>query len=197
MTTGAHTPRRFAANLTAMFAAVWTLTSGIPAAPQEGVFHEGHVKAAFLYKLTLYIEWPEQAFSAPGDPVVIAVVGDDPFAAILEETVEGKVVRGRTFKVRRYAWPGDVLPPSHIVFIGPAYGGDRLVEAARKVRGQVPHALVAADARGAGRQGATLFFTADEKKVGFSINVDQASRAGLTISSKLLRIAEIIREDER
>jgi len=193
----AQPPRRFAASLTAMFAAVWTLTSGIPAAPQDDLFHEGHVKAAFLYKLTLYVEWPEQAFDTPDDPVVIAVVGDDPFAAILEETVEGKAVHGRTFKVRRYAWPSDVLPPSHIVFIGPAYGGERLVEAARTVRAQVPYALVAADARDGSRRGATLFFTSGENKVGFSINVDQASRAGITISSKLLRIAEIIREEER
>jgi len=64
---------------------------------------EFEVKAAFLYNFARFVEWPAETGHDPGTPFVIAILGHDPFGAVLDETVAGKTVGGRPIEVRRVA----------------------------------------------------------------------------------------------
>src|SRR2546430_867752 len=63
-----------------------------------------------------FVEWPAQAFASQRSPLVIGVLGSDPFGAALDEVVRGEVVNGRTLEVRRYQRVEEVKD-CHILFI--------------------------------------------------------------------------------
>ncbi len=56
---------------------------------QEGTSKEYQIKAAFLYNFVQFVKWPPDAFSSPGAPLYIGVLGDDPFNGALEDTIRG------------------------------------------------------------------------------------------------------------
>jgi hypothetical protein len=155
-----------------------------------------HIKAAFLYKFAIYIEWPEKAFSNPEAPLVIGVLGSEPFARSVEEGVVGKSVRGRSFKVRRYSWPQDISADTHILYIDRDALTTDAAATLTAVHKRAPYAFVVSDGADAAEAGATLAFVIKQDKLGFHINLDQAKEAGVKISSKLLRLATIVESGE-
>src|SRR4051812_1011991 len=69
---------------------------------------EYELKAAFIFNFTQFVDWPTNSFDSSADPIVIGIVGPDPFEGALEKIVEGEEVRGRKLKVEHYARPADV-----------------------------------------------------------------------------------------
>src|SRR5262245_35560983 len=83
-------------------AAWWLLVSALLAgATLAAQPTDREVKAAFLFNFPSYVEWPPQAFSGPGEPLVIGILGEDPFGPMLEELVAGRSVQGHPLLVRR------------------------------------------------------------------------------------------------
>jgi hypothetical protein len=150
---------------------------------------EYEVKAAFLYNLASFVEWPEEAFASPDSPLVIGITGPDPFGDHVDRLLAGKRVRGRPLAVRRVEW-GPALKDCHLLFVS-AGQADRLPELSRLLDG-TPVLTVGDEPRSA-RRGCVVAFVVTDSKVGLEINVDQASRARLIISSKLLSLARIRR----
>src|SRR5271155_5832027 len=71
---------------------LWTLLA-LSACAQ--IVDEYQVKAAFLYNFAKFVEWPPQAFKSATDPIVICVLGQNPFGQALDSAVAGKNVAGR------------------------------------------------------------------------------------------------------
>src|SRR5579863_8398569 len=67
---------------------------------QAPAFDEYQVKAVFLYNFAKFVEWPSEALGS-SSPISICVLGQNPFGPVLEDTVSGKTVDGKTFVVRR------------------------------------------------------------------------------------------------
>ena len=59
------------------------------------------MKAAFIYNFAKFVAWPEQMFKTSTDPIVICVLGQNPFGTALADVVSGKSVEGRAFVVRQ------------------------------------------------------------------------------------------------
>src|ERR1700722_2798032 len=76
---------------------VLAASSGAASAPPR----EYEVKAAFLYNFARFVEWPSGTFSSPKDPLIICVLGQDPFGTDLEETVKGRTAGDREIVIRR------------------------------------------------------------------------------------------------
>ncbi len=149
---------------------------------------EYEVKAAFLYNFALYVRWPEEAFERPDAPLVFAVLGDDPFGQVLDETVADKRAQERTIVIRRFAKLRDV-GHCHVLFVPRTEVTDlpRLLE----LLGAKPVLLVGEEQNFAVRGGAVNFFL-EQKRVRFEINPDAARPRELRISSKLLKLAHIV-----
>ena len=147
---------------------------------------EYEVKAAYIYNFAKFIEWPA-TFRDRLDVIHVCVIGDDPFGSSLA-TIEGKPVGKRRIGIRN-------LPSlqntggCEILFIANSEEGDldRIVEA---VNGSP--VLTIGDTKGFTRQGVMINFYMENNKVLFEINPKAAMRAGLKISSTLLRIARIV-----
>lgn len=153
-----------------------------PGAVQPKVAAEYDVKAAFLYNFTKFVEWPATAF--PDNSFRLCVLGDDPFGKSLRD-LAGEEVAGRKLTV---VGKGEIHKPvgCHVLFISRSERG-RLSAVLSEVRGHP--VLTVADTQGFLDQGGVINFTLQGSKVRFEINQQAAERAGIKISSKLMRLA--------
>jgi hypothetical protein len=147
------------------------------------------VKAAFLFNFPSYVEWPEEAFSAPGEPLVIGILGQDPFGAVLDDLVAGRSVQGHPLTVRRLSRLADAAGV-HVVYLGFSDPVDVQFAAATLRDRPV---LTVADGERLAEHGAMINLRLRGQKVGFDINLEAADQAGLKLSSQLLKLARIVR----
>ena len=154
---------------------------GLPAAPAT----EYEVKAAYLYYLATFIEWPDGAFAAPDEPFTVCVLGEDPFGPVLDATLAGKSVHARRLAVRRLAsLPADGR--CHLLFISSSEQ-----ERLPRILDGLPDAgvLTVGEMRRFVERGGHVVLRLEERRVRFSLNAEAAQRAGLRISAQLLKLA--------
>jgi len=148
---------------------------------------EYQVKAAFLYNFAKFVEWPERAFSGPDAPMTICVIGDDLFGPALDG-LRSKTVKNRKVVVKRVSGPGEI-GGCHVLFISPA-DDDRMDEILLSLKGH--STLVVGDTERFVRRGGMIGFLMERNRVVFEINENSAKRAGLQISSQLLKLARTV-----
>ena len=153
---------------------------------------EYEIKAAFLYNFAKFVEWPEKALGEDDESLVLVILGKDDFGLALY-SITGKEVGNRKFVVK---WCSKVeemklFDQCHMIFISSSEKEHfpRILEALKDT-----HVLIIGDTEGFAEMGGIINFTIVEKKVRFEINIDAAERAGLRISSKLLKLAKIVSE---
>ncbi len=157
-------------------------------AAQTTRFREDQIKAVFLFNFAQFVEWPPAAFLDPQAPLVIGVLGEDPFGAALDETVRDEKIGQRPLVVRRYR-RAEEIDQCHILFISESETG-RLEEIITRSKGR--SMLTVCDTEGFAKRGVMIRLITEKNKIRLHINLDAAKAAGLTISSKLLRPAEIV-----
>jgi YfiR/HmsC-like len=148
---------------------------------------EFEVKAAFLYNFARFVEWPAET-GHDAAPFVIAILGHDPFGAVLDDTVAGKTVGGRPIEVRRIA-RADEARDAQIVFVSPSERPN--MAAILKTLGR-PGILTVGDTDGFASQGGAINFTLQARRVRFEINPAAAEQARLKMSSQLLKLATLV-----
>ncbi len=153
---------------------------------------EYQLEAAFLFNFAQFIEWPTDAFTDVNSPLVIGVLGEDPFGSYLDDMVRGEVINGRTLIIERYRNANEIKP-CHILFFGHSeirtFPSTLLNLKGRSI-------LTVSDMEGFARSGGMIRFLTVANKLRMRVNLDFAQAARLTISSKLLRRAEIINSGE-
>lgn len=164
---------------------VWLLPAAIAFAQSEE-----QVKAAFLFNFARYVEWPEEAFASGDAAFRLCMAGSPGFADVVERTVSGKQVRDRSVRVAQVASLSE-SGGCHILFVGPGVDASP-AEVADSVAGA--SVLTVADHAGFARDGGVANFIQVGKRVRFEINPVAADRAGLKISSRLLRLAKVVEE---
>jgi hypothetical protein len=149
---------------------------------------EYRLKAVFLFNFAQFVEWPASAFPEAETPLVIGVLGEDPFGSYLDETVRGETVNNHPLAVRRYRRVEDITA-CHILFVGRPEEG-HLEQVLESLKGR--NILTVGDAEGFARRGGMIRFVTDHSRIRLHINLDAAEAAHLKLSSKLLRPAEIV-----
>ncbi len=149
---------------------------------------EAHVKAVFLFNFAQFVDWPPAAFPDSETPLVIGILGTDPFEGFLDQTIRGEQLRGRAFQVRRYH-SIDEIKTCHILFISNPTG-NRLDEITASLKNRP--ILTVGDDDGFAERGGMIRFVTDRNRIRLQINPGAADAAHLTISSKLLRVAEVM-----
>ncbi len=141
-----------------------------------------------MFNFAQFVEWPETAFPAAETPLVIGVLGEDPFGPYLDETVRGEKVNNRPLVVERYRRVEEVKI-CHILFISRSET-DRLEKIFASLKGR--NILMVGDSDHFCGKGGTIRFVTEKNKTRLRVNLAAAKAANLTISSKLLRPAEIV-----
>jgi hypothetical protein len=157
-------------------------------AKPPGAVSEHEVKAALLFRVAKFIDWPAEAFTSPSSPFVMCVVGAEaPLRAF--NSLEGKQVNAHPIAVRRVT--GDMLDlrQCHAAFF-PDDGAADVDYALGKLQG-VPVLTVGENEQFA-RRGGSLALVTREQRVRFTINLQASKRAGLIVSSQLLQLATVV-----
>jgi hypothetical protein len=149
------------------------------------------VKAACLLNFAQYIQWPESDFAGPDAPIVVGVLGDDPFGTVLEQTFQDESVQGRSLTVKRSRQVDD-LKTCHIIFISKSEK-ERLAETLASLNDV--SVVTVGEIDDFALRGGIINFYIDHNKVRFEVNVDAAQRKGLKISSQLLKRARVVGSD--
>jgi hypothetical protein len=157
------------------------------AQPQMATRQEYALKAVFLYNFCRFIEWPDQAFYSPDAPVVIGVIGRDPFGPLLEETVRGERLRGRPIIIERYRRAADARG-AHLLFVSASESG-RTSEILAAVAGR--SIVTVGETEEFLDRGGMIALIAGPDRVRLQISPSRMRAVSLVASSKLLRVAEV------
>ena len=145
------------------------------------------LKAVFLYNFCRFIDWPKSAFASPNEPIIIGVVGEDPFGSLLKEAVHGETSRGRAIQIEHYSKP-DAIGHCHLLFVSHSEAA-RTEKILSSVSGKSIVTVGETDAFL--DRGGMIALTADKNRVRLHINPSLLRAASLDVSSKLLRVAEV------
>jgi hypothetical protein len=180
--------RTCASPLAVLGAIVLALTPSLAWSGPIGKEHQ--VKAAFLYNFTKFIEWPEARFASATSPIVIGLVGRDPFAGELAELVNGRQVRGRTLAVRVVRSVAECVDV-HLLFV--PEGGEAVLGA--DLSGFDAQAIVTVGESESFRAaGGMIRFVVLSGKMRFVIYHVPGPNAGVHIGPQLLKLAMRERE---
>jgi hypothetical protein len=144
------------------------------------------VKAAFIFHFTQFVEWPPATFAAPDAPFVIGVLGDDAIAAALTIIAQGERLGRHPFEIRRLRDPAYAADCQIVYVAGDEDGAFR----AARLRGEP--VLTVGESDDFIAAGGMIEFFVEHSRVRLRINLPAARSSSLQISSKLLRVAEVL-----
>ena len=149
---------------------------------------ELQIKAAFLFNFTQFVEWPPDVLSHSGEPMVIGILGEDPFGGHLKDLISGEKVNGHPLIIQHYQ-NAEEINICHILFISLHESGKlREVFANLKQHG----ILTVGDGDNFIKEGGMVRFFNKNNKIRIQINTGITKGAGLAISSKLLQVANVV-----
>jgi hypothetical protein len=153
---------------------------------QPALSREYEVKAAFLLRFTQFVDWPAHVLPHDRSPLIIGVLGENPFGNHLSEIVSGETTKGHPVIVRHYNDVEDI-ETCHVLYINlPA---DKIETAIRQLKGH--SVLTVSDNKGFLKAGGMIRLLSENNKIRFRVNLYATQIEHLVLSSKLLRLADI------
>lgn len=154
---------------------------------------EYKIKAGFLYKFLLFAEWPESAFEQSENTIIVGILGENPFENMFD-FIKGTPINGKELEIVHFHRDTGVesLKRCHLLFVGASMenGYTHILEGLKGYP-----VLTVSEVDGFGAAGGMINFIMEGNNVAFEINKSAAERAGITLRSKLLRVAARIVED--
>jgi YfiR/HmsC-like len=151
------------------------------------------LKASWLTKFIKYVEWPS---ADNGEPIVIGILGNDPFGKLFAP-VEGKSFLGRTLVIHRFGpyQPGMAFPKCQLLFI--AESEQAHIESILGEFSRRP-VLTVSEFRGFADVGGVInFLPIRRDHIRYEVNQGQAEAVGLRVTSPLLRYADRVIADRQ
>jgi YfiR/HmsC-like len=169
------------------FGAFLTLALATVSKADSTIAREYKVKAAFIYNFAKFVEWPPQKLGGDSAPLVIGVLGPNPFGDELENALKGRQINGRGIVVRQFD-DVEAAKAAHLLFV--SVNDETKLRRALKEYG----VLTIGQSESFTRNGGIITFTFEHDKLGFDINVGAAEQAGLKISAQLQKLAKSVRK---
>ncbi len=161
-----------------------------PVAHANTVQREERIKAALVFKLVKFIEWPVSALSG-NMPLQLCAYGNSGVADALA-TADGKPARDRTARYRKIdSLSTNDLKGCHVLYI--ASGTRELANGAPpSLRSRGSGLLTVSDHPEFARRGGMIGLTQSENKISFEINLRSAREGGLEPGASLLELATVV-----
>jgi hypothetical protein len=156
------------------------------AADEAAVRRETQLKSGYLLNFVKFVEWPQ---TGPDELLTVCFLGAVNMRETLEMGIESKRVGARSLASRQIEEPGKT-DGCNVLY----------VEAKRELNWQmasrdpIPPILTVSDSKEFTHNGGIIALYTDENHLRFIVNVDNAHRAGLRISSSLLQLAAAVEQ---
>ena len=145
---------------------------------------EAELKAATVYGIAIFVEWPKARFPEKDSPIVIGVLGNDAVAEGLDAIARsGQKIGGRSFTVLPLK-PGDDIQKLHVLFVG----GNREFNALLKPA-ELGSLLTIGEQSNFAERGGMANLALVRGRIKFDINKGAADKAGLKARAQLLKAA--------
>jgi len=161
------------------------LLAGASGRAQESPPAEYQLKAAFLLNFAKFVEWPPAAFAETTSPMVLGILGENPFGDALEQTIRDKAINNRPLVVKEFR-SAAAATNCHILFISTSEKA-RLPGILAALR--AASVLTVGETDRFTETGGMINFVRQGNKFRFQIIEVPARSVGLKISSKLLSLA--------
>lgn len=152
---------------------------------------EYHIKIAFLTNFISYTQWPDIT-RKPENSEFVFCSSSSRFVDIASPVLKDKQVEGKPIRLAAVdpgaEWQCDLL----FILVDEA---DLWVKYLSEV--DVEGVLIVGERRGFAHEVGNINFFLAGNKLRFEINLDSLENSGLKISSRLLRLAKLIRDEER
>ena len=158
------------------------------AADQDKRVQEYELKASFLFNFAKYTIWPSHTFRDPKSPIILGIVGKDPFGEILDKAFANKKIGRRPILIKRFGRAKRV-PFAHMIFFGKLAPK---VESSLQKKLALRATLSIADRPGVAGKGTSAGFYMDRGKVRFEISKRAVEGSHLNMSSQLLKLAKLV-----
>ena len=162
----------------------WLLTGGVGLAQQPQP-SEYQLKSAYLFNFARFVEWPKTALATPTTPLVIGILGENPFHEDLSKTIGNKTVDSHPVVIQEFRSVTDVTN-CHVLFISTSEK-KQLPEIFQSLKGT--SVLTVGETDHFTETGGMINFFMEGTKIRFQINKEAAGAGGLKISSKLMALA--------
>jgi hypothetical protein len=146
------------------------------------------LKAATIVSMLRYVAW--RTPQASTTPMAVAVVGDSHLATAMRDAAAGQTVDGRILVVTQVAAVAQLPDPTPVVVVLAASQRTAAAAVARTL--EAKQVLTIGEGEGMSQAGLVIGVYVDGDRIRFDANTGAASRAGLTLSSRLLRLARIV-----
>src|SRR5690242_9174741 len=133
---------------------------------QSSSSREYQMKAAFLFNFAQFVEWPSTSFPSDNAPIVIGILGDDPFGTYLEKNIKNESANGHRLSIAHFNDVNDVAH-CHILFVN-LKRTDNLVDALEKLKAR--NILTVGESPGFIRYGGIIRLVTDANKIRLQIN---------------------------
>ena len=158
----------------------------------DKVAQEYAVKAALVYNFARFTEWPADAFNDADEPLRIVVYGHKDLASTFA-SIDGKLAAGRRIEVVFANRVGDVAG-CHMLFLAKDKGD--MWPQVLKVLTFDP-VLTIGEMNGFLESGGTMNLHLDHSKIRFEVNLTEAKKRGIHISSRILKLASLVIDEQR
>jgi hypothetical protein len=171
-------------------AAVWLFFAGSIALGQQKP-SEYQVEAAYLYNFGRFVEWPAKSTTAQTSSFTICILGKDPFGQALDATLAGETIGTQRVAAKRISSP-QMSADCQILFISSSEANrlNKIIEALDKSA-----VLTVSDIPQFSQRRGMIQFVLEENRIRFEVNLTATQRAGLTLSSDLLKVATAVRKN--
>lgn len=161
-----------------------------PTAARDGV-EETQIKAAFLYNFTKFIDWPPDHFADSDSPIVMAVASADLLVRELRGATAQRSVNGRSIVVEAIDASGRYSKMPDVVYVA---AGEEASFADMMAKWRASGVLTVGESDRFAASGGMITFVRRGKNVRFRINLESTRSAGISMSSKLLSVAESVEQ---
>jgi hypothetical protein len=148
---------------------------------------ETQIKAAYLYKFCLYVDWPVSAFESPNSPITIGISRDRALSEELQRITGQRQVKDRSIEVR-YIDSLEAFKGLHVLYVGSTTGDESKAVFAKVAMQPI---LTVIEEGPSGMPG-IIEFVVNESRVKFNVKLNEAEQAGLHLSSDLLSVANVV-----
>lgn len=146
------------------------------------------IKAGFIYNFAQLVQWPNGSFTQADSPIVIGILGTDPFGESIDRVFQNKKLEGRSLVVKRLK-RGSSFKDCNILFVSSSEAA-HLDEVLQNTKGMP--ILTIGEMPGFATRGGIINLTLEGNRVRFEVNIEAAKQANLNISSRLLALAKIV-----
>jgi hypothetical protein len=159
---------------------------------QATINREYRIKAAYLFNFGRYTHWPVGTWSNKQAPFVIGILGTNPFGSALSQIASQKPLQDRKIVVHHFKDLSE-YQPCQILYVSEDVPLQEQKEIIKKLSNT--KVLLVGERHSFLEEGGMVAFLLEANKVRFGVNLDKVEQNNLKISSKVIKLAAIVKKD--